>query len=76
MGRYNEELRRPACCSRSTGCTRPRGRAVAFAGGRPTVTDGPFAETKELIGGYWLIQARRRRRRSSGRGAARSTATP
>ncbi len=35
-----------------------KGARVAFAGGRPTVTDGPFTEAKELIGGYWLIQAR------------------
>jgi hypothetical protein len=31
---------------------------VAFSGGRPVVTDGPFTEAKELIGGYWLIQAK------------------
>ena len=33
------------------------GARVTFAGERPTVIDGPFTETKELIGGYWLIQA-------------------
>ena len=49
-----------ACCSRSTACTRPaKGRASAST---PTasssVTDGPFAEAKEVVGGYWLIQAR------------------
>src|SRR5215212_5676418 len=37
-----------------------RGARVSFSGGRPTVTDGPFAESKELIGGYWIIQARDR----------------
>ena len=31
-------------------------RRIKFSGGRPTVVDGPFAETKELIAGYWLIQ--------------------
>ena len=30
---------------------------MRFAGGRPSVTDGPFTEAKELIGGYWIIQA-------------------
>ena len=29
---------------------------VSFAGGRPKVTDGPFAEAKEVIGGFWMIQ--------------------
>ena len=35
-----------------------KGARVSFQGGRPSVTDGPFTESKELIGGYWLIQAR------------------
>ena len=33
-----------------------KGARVSFSGGRPTVTDGPFAEAKELVGGYWMIQ--------------------
>jgi len=32
-----------------------RGARVSFAGGRPTVTDGPFPEAREVVGGYWLI---------------------
>ena len=36
------------------------GTRVSFAEGKPTVTDGPFAETKEVIGGYWIIQVRSR----------------
>lgn len=35
-----------------------KGARVAFFGGRATVTDGPFTEAKEMIGGYWLIQAK------------------
>jgi hypothetical protein len=35
-----------------------KGARVSFSGGKPSVTDGPFTESKELIGGYWLIQAR------------------
>jgi hypothetical protein len=35
-----------------------KGARLKFAGGKPTVTDGPFAETKELIAGFWLIQAK------------------
>jgi hypothetical protein len=34
-----------------------KGARIQFSGGKPVVTDGPFAETKELIGGYWIIEA-------------------
>ncbi len=34
-----------------------KGARIRFTGGTPTVTDGPFAEAKEVIGGYWMIQA-------------------
>jgi len=34
-----------------------KGARVSFKNGKPTVTDGPFSETKELIGGYWFIEA-------------------
>lgn len=36
------------------------GARVAFRGGKPTIVDGPFPETKELIGGYWMIQVKSR----------------
>jgi hypothetical protein len=32
------------------------GARITFAGGKPTVIDGPFIETKEVLGGYWMIQ--------------------
>lgn len=35
-----------------------KGARVRFGGGKPTITDGPFAESKEIIGGYWIIQAK------------------
>src|SRR5688572_14294175 len=35
-----------------------KGARVRFAGGKPTVIDGPFAETKELVAGYWMIQVK------------------
>jgi hypothetical protein len=35
-----------------------KGARIRFSGGKPTVIDGPFAETKELIAGYWLIQVK------------------
>src|SRR5258707_9881814 len=34
------------------------GGRVTFAGGKPVVTDGPFAEAKEVLGGYWMIQVK------------------
>jgi hypothetical protein len=36
------------------------GARVSFAGGKPQVTDGPFAEAKEVLGGYWMIQVKSR----------------
>ena len=36
------------------------GARISYTDGKPTVTDGPFAETKEVIGGYWIIQVRSR----------------
>jgi hypothetical protein len=35
-----------------------KGARISFAGGKTAVTDGPFAETKELVAGFWLLQAR------------------
>lgn len=59
MGRYNEELRKAGMLLSLDGLHPPvEGARVSFAGGTPSVTDGPFAEAKEVVGGYWLIQAR------------------
>ncbi len=61
MGRYNDELRKAGMLLSLDGLHPPaEGARVRFAGGRPDVTDGPFAEAKEVVGGYWLIQARDR----------------
>ena len=64
-GRGDEPLQRGArraraCSSPLDGLHPPPAHArLTFAsGGRPTVTDGPFTEAKELVGGYWIIQAR------------------
>jgi hypothetical protein len=35
-----------------------KGKRITFTGGKPTITDGPFAETKELVGGFWIWQVR------------------
>lgn len=60
MSRYNEELRKAGMLLALDGLRPPAdGGSVSFDGeGTATVTDGPFAEAKEVVGGYWLIQAR------------------
>jgi hypothetical protein len=59
MGRYNDELRRAGVLVEVNGLApSAEGSKVTFGGADRTVTDGPFAEAKEVIGGYWIIQAR------------------
>jgi len=59
MSRYNEELRKAGMLLALDGLHPPaEGARVSFSGAGTTVTDGPFAEAKEVVGGYWLIQAR------------------
>jgi hypothetical protein len=61
MSRYNEELRRAGMLLSLDGLHPPGndGASVVFdAEGSASVTDGPYAEAKEVVGGYWLIQAR------------------
>jgi hypothetical protein len=60
MSRYNEELRKAGMLLAIDGLRPPGdGGTVRFsAEGQATVTDGPYSETKEVVGGYWLIQAR------------------
>ena len=59
MSRYNEELTKAGVLLGLDGLhPAGKGARVAFSGGTATVTDGPFTEAKELIGGYWLIQAK------------------
>jgi hypothetical protein len=59
MSRYNEELRKAGMLLSLDGLHPPaEGGVVSFEGGKATITDGPFAEAKEVVGGYWLIQAR------------------
>jgi len=59
MGKYNEELARAGILLSGDGL-RPssKGARVKFSGKQRTVIDGPFAETKELIAGYWLWQVK------------------
>ena len=59
MGRYNEELVKAGMMLAGEGLhPTSKGARVKFSGGERTVTDGPFTESKELIAGYWLIQAK------------------
>lgn len=59
MGRFNEELVRAGVMLAGEGLRPSReGRRVRFAAGGRQVIDGPFAETKELIAGFWLWQVR------------------
>ena len=59
MAKFNDELTRAGVLLALDGLQPPgKGARVAFADGKPSVTDGPFTEAKEVIGGYWLIQAR------------------
>jgi hypothetical protein len=59
MGKYNEELVKNGVMLAGEGLqTSAKGKRVKFEGEKRTVTDGPFAETKELIAGFWLWQVR------------------
>jgi hypothetical protein len=56
MGKYNEALKEAGVLITLDGLHPPSmGARVSFAGGKPVVTDGPFTETKEVLGGYWMI---------------------
>ena len=60
MGKFNEELAKAGLMLAGEGLQpSSKGARIKFEdGGKTTVTDGPFAETKELVAGYWLIQTR------------------
>ena len=59
MRKFNEELTKVGALISLDGLhPGSKGARVSFAGGKPKVTDGPFIETKEVIGGYWMIQAK------------------
>ncbi len=57
MMEYNEALQKAGVLLALEGLHPPSmGARVSFAGGKPSVTDGPFAEAKEVLGGYWMIE--------------------
>ena len=55
MGKYNEELVKAGIMQAGEGLhPSSKGKRIKLAGGKQTVSDGPFAETKELIAGFWI----------------------
>jgi hypothetical protein len=59
MTKYNESLTKAGVLLSLDGLHPPaKGTRVSFSGGKPRVTDGPFTESKELLGGYWIIQVK------------------
>jgi hypothetical protein len=59
MMKYNEALQKAGILLGLNGLHPPSmGARVSFSGGKPKVTDGPFTEAKEVVGGYWLIQVK------------------
>ncbi len=61
MMKYNQELKAAGVLIALDGLLPPTvGARVSFAGGKPLVTDGPFIEAKEVIGGYWMIDVKSR----------------
>jgi len=59
MGKFNEELVKAGVMLAGEGIhPSSKGKRVRFAGGKKTVIDGPFSETKELIAGFWMWQVK------------------
>jgi hypothetical protein len=59
MMKYNESLQKAGVLLALDGLHPPSmGARVSFSGGKPQVTDGPFSEAKEVLGGYWMIQVK------------------
>ena len=58
MGRFNEKLSKEVKLLSLNGLhPLSAGARVSFSKGKTTVTDGPFVETKEVLGGYWMVEA-------------------
>lgn len=59
MGKFNEELVKAGVMQAGEGLhSSSKGKRIKFSGGKHTITDGPFAEAKELIAGFWLWQVK------------------
>src|SRR5271167_2721723 len=61
MGKFNEEMVKAGVMLAGEGLMpTSKGARITFSGGKTTVVDGPFTESKELIAGFWLIQVKSR----------------
>lgn len=59
MTKYNEDLAKAGALISLDGLQpAAKGARIAFSGGEPKVTDGPFIESREVLGGYWMIQTK------------------
>ena len=59
MAKYNEELQAAGVLRDLSGLqSSAKGARVVFSGGKPTVVEGPFADAKDLIAGYWIIEVK------------------
>src|ERR1700722_14819897 len=59
MGAFNQELAKAGAILAADGLQpSSKGARISYPAGKPTVTDGPFAETKELVAGYWILQGK------------------
>src|SRR3989475_12768922 len=68
MMKYNESLQKAGVLLALDGLQPPSmGARVTFSGGKPKVTDGPFTEAKEILGGYWMIQVKSKEEAEIGR---------
>jgi hypothetical protein len=61
MGKYNDQLKKAGMLLAMDGLTPPSmGARLTYKDGKPKITDGPFAEAKEVIAGYWMIEVKSR----------------
>jgi hypothetical protein len=59
MGKFNDEMVKAGIMRDGTGLhPLTKGARISFASGKPVVTDGPFVEAKEVLGGFWMIEAK------------------
>jgi hypothetical protein len=59
MGRFNEEMIKAGVMLAADGLqASSKGARITFTSAKPAVTDGPFAETKELVAGFWMLQVK------------------
>jgi len=60
MGKFNDDMVKAGIVMSAADGLQPltKGARISFAGGKATVIDGPFVETKEVFGGYWMLEAK------------------